>query len=590
MHTLKSLFVLIAACAMALPAMASGGNHQYIFHLDSPIYESVETLFITQGKALPSLAKPWSQDEVEFLLGKLDASLFSANERNIYQFILDQFPEQKVFDFDAYFSPEFYMHTNTDFDTSNDWMLTYEKRAPLASVSFENFLVDHFYTYLGFPDFRASKNTFVGDEADTDNWDQYWLGEHHVDTNAAFFYGGDNVSYDANYPTRAFLAFGGKGWSTEIGRDRISWGAGETGNMVIDGHVQYHNALRLTAYEKNFKYTFVLSSFPSPEEIQAAEHYVDEDGNADPWSEDSSLKGFKMFIAHRFELRLWNDKIGFAVTEGIMYQPENHVFDFRILNPFTFYHNYYINSDANSILQLDLDWAVAPGWNLYYQMAIDEMRFVISESASSPSVHPDAFGFIFGAKNIIPTDKGIWKNTVEFAYTYPYLYLRRQESGASNPASEADADKYDNLNFIIAIRRWVDGSINYDYQFMGYPYGGDSIVFQLTSKFTVPGNWSAMVRLFYLVHGDKWMEGENLTVENSYWWKGQDAYHTHTPSGGFWNATRRLVLGFNGQRQWTEKWKTYGELDCMHVFNKDGVFGNDGWDVQCGLGASYSIF
>ena len=186
MHTLKSLSVLIVACTLALPAMASGANHQYIFHLDSPVYESVETLFITQGKALPSLAKPWSQDEVEFLLGKLDASLFSANEQQIYRFILDQFPEQKVFDFDAYFNPEFYGHANTDFDTSNDWMLTYEKRAPLASVSFENFLVDHFYTYLGFPDFRASKNTFVGDETHTDNWDQYWFGEHLVDTNAAF--------------------------------------------------------------------------------------------------------------------------------------------------------------------------------------------------------------------------------------------------------------------------------------------------------------------------------------------------------------------------------------------------------------------
>ena len=69
---------------------------------------------------------------------------------------------------------------------------------------------------------------------------------------------------DFNMPLRAFVAAGGKNWSLQVGRDRLSWGSGTTGNLVIGDHIKYHNMARFTTYDSKFKYTFLISAFPHP--------------------------------------------------------------------------------------------------------------------------------------------------------------------------------------------------------------------------------------------------------------------------------------------------------------------------------------
>lgn len=587
---------LLMCLGLLALAPLSAANAPYIYDLDSPVYQDVESLFILQGKALPSLAHPWSQDQVEFLLDKLDQNAFSESEKLLFARIQSYAPEPKAFQLTANINPELYLHSNTEFDDSNDWVLTYEKRKPFIDVSLESSLNSYFYGFASFPTFRAAKSRFDGKKDDPstyDDWNSYWLGKHYLDSNSVFFFNED-VSYDANFPVRAFLSLGGKGWNFEMGRDRLDWGAGESGNMVLDSHVQYHNMLRFTAYQKHFTYTFVSSFFPDPEEVEAARNYHDkDDGEADPWDESSPMKGLKMFMAHRFEFRFLDDKIGFAATEGIMYQPQDNELDLRVLNPMMFFHNYYIDSDANSIVQFDLDWTFLPGWNVYAQFVIDEMRFVVTESATSSTVHPDAFGFLGGVKNVTLFGKGVLRSSAEVAFTYPYLYLRTQESSYDNDDAykghEGDT-RYDSNNFIIAIRRWVDGDLQYDWQNMGYPYSGDAFVFQAKSTYRV-GDWSLSGLLFYMVHGTKWMEGDVYGENgNSYWIKGPKEYKKKTPYGGWDTAIRRLIIGVSGDKQITPRLKTYGEVDFTHVANKENIHGNDEWDVQCGVGLSYRFF
>lgn len=584
------LLLLLLLFVGLLGAPLWGANEQNVFDLADSVYDQVEALFLEQGKALPSSAKPWTQDEVRFLLGKLDPSTFSPQAKALYGAVQAAAPAPRVASFEGFFSPELYVHTNTEFDDSNDWMLTYEQRAPVFSFRFETWLTDHFYGFMGFPELRTSKRVFTGDSAHLDDWTECWLGEHYVDANLAFAYRDKSVvGADASYPVRGFLSLGGPGWNVQLGRDRIDWGAGETGNFLVDGHVQYHNELHFAAYQSFFKYTFLVSAFPNPKEIEKARTYP-----GDPWSDNSPLYGIKLFLAHRFEFRLLEDKLGLAVTEGVMYQPEHGTVDLRELNPFMFYHNYYIDSDANSIVQFDVDYTPWPRWNFYGQLAIDEIRFILTESRTSSSVHPDAFGLLAGVKHVRPLAGGWLRSTFECAYTYPYLYLRTQESSKDN--TEAGSDRYDNLNFIIAIRRWANGEIDYDMQNMGYPYSGDSIVLQATTKYTVPDDWAVQARCFYLIHGVKWMEGEVYGAEsydgkmNSGWYKGPEEYDRQTPYGGWRRAIRRLVLGLNGQKTFSEKMLGYGEIDVTHVANKDHVPSNDEWDVQCGMGFRYKLF
>jgi hypothetical protein len=69
--------------------------------------------------------------------------------------------------------------------------------------------------------------------------------------------------------------------------------------------VQYHNQGRITAYRDSFKYTFVTSSFPHPEEIGM---------HTNDYSQANPIKGLKLFMAHRFEWRLLENKLGFALN------------------------------------------------------------------------------------------------------------------------------------------------------------------------------------------------------------------------------------------------------------------------------------
>ena len=68
---------------------------------------------------------------------------------------------------------------------------------------------------------------------------------------------------DCNMPYRAFVSAGTSNWSIELGRDRASWGLGESGNLFLGDNFPYHNMGRFTAFGNNYKYTFFTSFFPS---------------------------------------------------------------------------------------------------------------------------------------------------------------------------------------------------------------------------------------------------------------------------------------------------------------------------------------
>ncbi|HOM93239.1 MAG TPA: hypothetical protein PKX66_08740 [Rectinema sp.] len=66
------------------------------------------------------------------------------------------------------------------------------------------------------------------------------------------------------------------------------------------------------------------------------------------------------------------NKLGFALTEGIMYQSADNTLDLRILNPAAIYHDYYIRGNSNSILSRELNYSPISYVNLYGQMVVDE--------------------------------------------------------------------------------------------------------------------------------------------------------------------------------------------------------------------------
>ena len=499
-------------------------NQARIYPVDSEVYQGIRQLYVAQALSLPSTAGPWSHDELSLMLDRIDEQSLTANAIPTYEYIRSMLtPSQHSFSLGSSVALEGYLHTNTtDFTTNDDWYYNHDKRKALLSIPMEISLADHFYAYA---DLELTLGKFDSVNFPIDGSSALY-GKNILSTNMHL---SDQI--DANVPYRAFGAWGGEGWLLQIGRDKLSWGPGTTGNFMLGDHLQYHNQGRFTAYSNTFKYTFVTSFFPHPDEMW---------GPSAQSSQGNSLDGLKMFMAHRFEWRFFAGRVGFSLNEAIMYQPKNGAFDLRILNPMMLYHNYFIRSDANSIASIELDIALAPFWNLYGQLAIDELSFGSVERNLTTGQHPDGVAYMLGLGYALPVAKGILFGSLEGVYTDPYLYLRSIDGDETQSTKNPGEPGLDSLNFVVALRRWFPDKLIYDQSFIGYRYGGDAMVGNLEVGYKKYGSWSLSAHLFCMLHG-----GIDM---NSPWTLGD---LDHTPTGdakayidaglsGSWNITQAL--------------------------------------------------
>ena len=233
---------------------------------------------------------------------------------------------------------------------------------------------------------------------------------------------------------------------------------------MLENHLTYHHVGRVTTYGKKFKYTFVTSFFPHP-----VEYYPVTEGGTGNFvngtDQTEIMKGLNMFLAHRLEWRLFRDKVGVALNESIMYRSLDNTIDLRILSPTMIFHDYYIRSNANSLLSLELDYSPVKHVNVYGQIVVDEFALpgepVIG---AQDDAHPNGFGYMAGAKGSYPMSRGMLYGSFEWAQTDPFLYLRYNES---TTGSEGEAY---GLNYVVAIREFIR-RFSYDEDFISYQYG-----------------------------------------------------------------------------------------------------------------------
>ncbi len=63
-----------------------------------------------------------------------------------------------------------------------------------------------------------------------------------------------------------------------------------------------------------------------------------------------------MFLGHRIEFSFFNDKLGLALNESVIYKTKENTLNLAAINPFGFFHNEYIRGMANSLITLELDY------------------------------------------------------------------------------------------------------------------------------------------------------------------------------------------------------------------------------------------
>nr|WP_321261781.1 hypothetical protein [uncultured Sphaerochaeta sp.] len=585
--------VLVCCLVMCLFSTSIFGavNQQKIYSLDSDVYDAIETLYIAQGLSLPSTTGPYSQAELSLMVEKIKASALQGSMKQTYEYVqtvLGIEPKTQgkgiglSWGFDA--TLETYTHSDTTNFTGRDsWNYDEIHHKPLLTVSLETWPAESFYGYSEL----SVGNTFTLKNG---------FGATTFGTNIPMVPPSIMTDLDFNMPYRAFVAAGGAHWSFQLGRDRLSWGAGHTGNLMVSDSFKYHNMARVTTFSDKFKYTFVTSFFPHPSQYYDASAAMGASTPNEGDGQSEVLDGIYMFMSHRLEWRMFHDKVGLTLTESIMYQSKENYLDIRILNPAMIFHDYYIRSNANSILGLELDYTPVSGLNIYAQAAVDEFSLPGEPVPSDTETNfPVTFGYLVGLKGVVPVADAIGYGSLEFAYTDPYLYLRYSETSSPDDSSSG-YDDY-GLNYVGAIREFTNESgMRYNSEFIGYTYGNDALVVNLNGGVKSYGKWNLSGNVFYMAHGTFDMF--------TYWTRVgggvADISQTPTTGGSVGNyadssyASRNavehtLIAGLYGSYQITDTMRTFGQLDYITINNYQNILGQKASDIQLTLGLSYTI-
>jgi hypothetical protein len=541
------------------------------------------------------------------MLGKIDPEALAPGEKAAWDYAQAELKaEASVFDFNFAVTAEARAHSNPqEFNSLQDLIRPADRTRPLFSMELEARVTNYFY---GFSDITIGNHIYTEKAGSDTLAGSRFAADSAFSTNIPLVPPSDALSdIDFNVPYRAFVAGGGSGWNFSVGRDRLSWGPGESGNFLVGDHVHYHNNARIAAYSKNFKYTFSVSSFQFPGNYFLSD--VDEAPSRDPydagihWTETGSQAapsvGVNLFLAHRVEWRAWQDKLNFALTEGLIWQSGYNDFDPALFNPVFILHDLYRRDSANSLLTFEADYTVIPGLNIYAQVAVDEFRLPGEDAPEADdTASPDGYGFMLGAKTAFPLSfagiNGMFSASLEGALTTPYLYLRN---------GTITNGKYAGINWVVS-NRYHNGASDayFPEEFLGYRWGGDAVVINANAGYQVFGSWKAKANLMLMFHGtyDRWTQytevyaadapAENTPHDSFLPTTAHETGNLADPNADERNAvstTTALSLSGEWLLPWVKGLSVYGEADFVFVVNKGNIEGKNAFDAQFTLGVSY---
>ncbi len=607
---MRKILILLLVVFVAFQAFAS--VPQKIHPVDSPLYRIIKDIYLMTGHAMPSSTGPWSSAELDDMIDRIPESEVPDYLKDGYAKVKSELDRELRRDFgsmslqfSANTSVELFAHTNTDGLTRTDingvteklftgresWAYDTIHQNPFLELDIEFDVKDHFYFFMA-PQIRTGFHFGTG-------W-QNEFGATHVGSNIPFlhFIDGDKfLSWDMNMPYRTFASFGSDGWTVQLGRDRLNWGLGKTGNLAMSDNLPYHDMARFTAFSKSFKYTFLVSSYP-----HEANFYDPYQGSeAKGRIEKEPLKGIKLYLAHRFEGRVIKDKLSFSITEAIMYASKDGIIDPRVLIPISIYHNLYTPSETNSTIVGEIDYTPVKGLNIYAQLIVDDLA-IAGESAGGPANrgYPNAIGILAGATYATGLFDGLVKINLEGALVNPYTYLRY-----SQDPYDASSESY-GLNYVVATRSYITGRGNdalvYDEYYLGYRYGADSLVANLNVEWKRPGSLTLSANAFFLAHGthDMWTQWSEIGGDGDEEWKKTSVTPTskHETENYRYDddelSLRKAVsytldIGAFCQYQVNEKLRVYGQADFIQIWNVYNRKDINDSDAQFVVGLRYSL-
>lgn len=590
------ILLLVVACTSCV---FSHVNEQRIIGIDSPAYKALENLYIISGRSLPSSSGPWSEGEMKLMLSRIDREPLNETGKRYYDQVLSliesnpkiQYEDNLSLQFGMDVNIEGYIHTNgDDFVDESDWIHGFTFRRPFLRFSFEAWPVTNFYGYFELTiQHNYGYNVGMSSKGRENLLYKNTFNVNIPILNAVLFSneldGSGNkhllADFDWTVPYRAFVSFGSDHWNFMAGRDKLSWGNGETGNLMLSGSFPKQTFARFNTFFENFKYSILAAIYPDKNAVE---------------SQFKSLDGYKSLVVHRLEFNLFQNKVGFVVNEACMLwstttaDGKKQSFSLAQINPFGFMHNEYIAANANSLLVFETNYTPLKGLNVYGQLALDEFR-----GPGEGRINPSALGMLIGAKGAMTVGQGVLNGSLEFVKTDPFLYLR----GLHYSSNTEDMKGY---GFTAPLRIISCDRITIQNKFVTYTYGNDAIIVDGKVSYEVPNTFKVGLEAMYMVHGSMnadspWGQysgdsDERPDIKTPTEFNPFDPNDYDKDSNTITNKhaiERTISISLNGEYIILENLKTYANIDLIFATGLRNIEGKNANDLQITIGASYSL-
>lgn len=490
------------------------------------IYDDLDFLCMETGTVSFAVSAPRTVGEIKLYLEKIDTGLLGVAGRETYGRVKD-FLEKTYPGFESGllnaglavdFALEGYFKTNKDIA----WNYPYQKRQPLVDIPFGFSLGD----YL-----TVASSVTVAQNVEA-------LIAHDNYVNFPF----PLSKFDVNFPRSAYGSFGvmlsdDTGMNFRIARGAQSVGNTFSGSVVLSDYCSNESYAEFAVFSPKFRYALNVTELNPPRK-----------DNMDP----------AYMYLHRLEFRFF-EKLTFTLLEGVLV---NAPLELRFLNPLMVWHGYASWNDYHgegnnpeknivkkeaSLLGVNLDFVPCKGVRLYFLYAMNQFQTAYERKHWPDSAIPNAMAFQGGLQLAFPVGDGYVHGALEGVYTTPYMYLME----GADWSYMRDYDENIGMN---NVREWV-----------GTPFGPDSICAVVSAGYKVPGKWDAVLSYVFSVQGEL---SNPAVVDGDYWPTSVEQASVKTPTGtpqfthrillsGTWHITDKIrletrpsyVLRFNAENK-----------------------------------------
>jgi hypothetical protein len=504
MMLLAQLFLPPRQGLFAIPfSMISAGD---------PVLGDIRVLVRASGSSFLSFTPPLSRDEALHILDEIDPESLAPSLRELYDRVYASLSPalryaEGSFGLAAHavLSPEIHLRTNTTIPFTRP-----DTTSPLAlSLPLTAYFADTVELTIT-P--SVSADPFFYEESNSP-----WA------VNIPY----EAKRFDLNMPLRAFVAAGGDWWNFQLGRDKVSYGLGHTGNLTISATPDYYDFARFSLFSRSFKYSSFVSQMP----LNVNDTQILSDDRRNAAGPDALLNTMGRYLYHhRIDTRIFR-KLSLSISEALMVG--NSPPELRYMSPLIIMHNFWPWREydewgtgekgymSGSLFSFEVDWAVIPSLALYGQFVLNEFSTSYELKNFPDSLPPNGLGYLAGAE--YARAFGAWQALFygEFVYTDPYLYT------LSSPFAS-----------YVWMRRLSDvGSKPLRYKWTGHVEGRDMMLFALRAAFSTT-DLLLSADLSLVNHGEHGIAWD--------WSQDKQALAETTPTG---TVERRLTLGLGAAWQ-----------------------------------------